>query len=327
MAGRRTLVTGAGGFIGSHLAEALVAAGASVRAFVRYDSRGTHGYLDQLDRSVLSEIELFPGDIRDGPTVARAVAGRDTVFHLAALIAIPYSYVAPEAYVATNVTGTLNLLDACRKGDVQHVVHTSTSEIYGTAQFVPITELHPIRPQSPYAASKAAADHLALAYHASFGTPVVVLRPFNTYGPRQTLRAVIPTIAAQLIRGGPVRLGSLSPTRDFTFVSDTVTGFVSAANAPAALGRTVQLGTGFEISIGELAKLLADVSGMPLRIEEDQARIRPASSEVGRLVADPSLARELLGWRSKVPLHDGLQETLTWLRQSPLPERAGEYAR
>jgi dTDP-glucose 4,6-dehydratase len=327
MAGRRTLVTGAGGFIGSHLAEALVAAGASVRAFVRYDSRGTHGYLDDLEPSVLAEIELFPGDIRDGPTVARAVAGRDTVFHLAALIAIPYSYIAPEAYVATNVSGTLNLLDACRTADVRHVVHTSTSEVYGTAQRVPITEEHPIRPQSPYAASKAAADHLALSYHASFGTPVVVLRPFNTYGPRQSLRAVIPTIAAQLIRGGPVRLGSVTPTRDFTFVSDTVTGFVRAASVPEALGRTVQLGTGVEISIRDLAAVLAEISGVPLRIEEDQARIRPASSEVERLVADPSLARDLLGWRAQVPLREGLRETLAWLRRSPLPERAGEYAR
>jgi NAD dependent epimerase/dehydratase len=327
MAGRRTLVTGAGGFIGSHLAEALVAAGASVRAFVRYDSRGTHGYLDDLEPSVLAEIELFPGDIRDGPTVARAVAGRDTVFHLAALIAIPYSYIAPEAYVATNVSGTLNLLDACRTADVRHVVHTSTSEVYGTAQRVPITEEHPIRPQSPYAASKAAADHLALSYHASFGTPVVVLRPFNTYGPRQSLRAVIPTIAAQLIRGGPVRLGSVTPTRDFTFVSDTVTGFVRAASVPEVLGRTVQLGTGVEISIRDLAGVLAEISGVPLRIEEDQARIRPASSEVERLVADPSLARDLLGWRAQVPLREGLRETLAWLRRSPLPERAGEYAR
>src|SRR2546428_12068256 len=249
MAGRRTLVTGAGGFIGSHLAEALVAAGASARGFVRSDSGGTHGYLDDLEPSVLAEIELFPGDIRDGPTVARAVAGRDTVFHLAALIAIPYSYIAPEAYVATNVTGTLNLLDACRTADVQHVVHTSTSEVYGTAQRVPITEEHPIRPQSPYAASKAAADHLALAYHSSFGTPVVVLRPFNTFGPRQSLRAAIPTIGAQLLRGGPVRLGSVQPTRDFTFVTDTVAGFICSATVREAIGRVVQLGTGVEISI------------------------------------------------------------------------------
>jgi len=325
LAGRRTLVTGAGGFIGSHLVEALVAAGASTRAFVRYDSRGTHGHLDDLDRSVLSEIELFPGDLRDGPTVARAVAGRDTVFHLAALIAIPYSYIAPEAYVATNVSGTLNVLDASRKADVQHVVHTSTSEVYGTAQHVPITEEHPIRPQSPYAASKAAADHLALAYHASFGTPVVVVRPFNTYGPRQSLRAVIPTIAAQLIRGGPVRLGSLSPTRDFTFVSDTVAGFVRAGTIPQVVGRTVQLGTGVEIAIGELASLIAEIADVPLRIEEDQTRVRPASSEVERLIADPTLARELLGWAPRVSLRDGLERTVAWLRERPLAERAAEY--
>src|SRR2546428_966021 len=263
MAGRRTLVTGAGGFARGRLVGAPAAAGTSTRAFARSDSRGAHGHLDDLARSVLSEIELFPGDPRDGPTVARAVAGRDTVFHLAALIAIPYSYIAPEAYVATNVTGTLNLLDACRTADVQHVVHTSTSEVYGTAQRVPITEEHPIRPQSPYAASKAAADHLALSYHASFGTPVVVLRPFNTYGPRQSLRAVIPTIAAQLIRGGPVSLGSVTPTRDFTFVSDTVTGFVRAASVPEALGRTVQLGTGGEVSLPDLAAGVAGIRGVP----------------------------------------------------------------
>src|SRR3989442_1364676 len=322
MAGRRALVTGASGFIGSHLVQALVGAGVSVRAFLRYDSRDTLGYLDELDRAVLEQVEIARGDIRDGPTVLRAVEGCDTVFHLAALIAIPYSYVAPEAYVATNVSGTLNVLEASRKADVQHVVHTSTSEVYGTAQHVPITEEHPIRPQSPYAASKAAADHLALAYHASFGTPVVVLRPFNTYGPRQSLRAVIPTIAEQLIRGGPVRLGSLSPTRDFTFVSDTVTGFVRAASAPEAIGRTVQLGTGVEISIGDLAALLADVSGVPLRIEEDPARVRPASSEVERLVAGSSVARELLGWRAQGPPRDGLRRSLEWRRERPLPARA-----
>jgi dTDP-glucose 4,6-dehydratase len=206
-------------------------------------------------------------------------------------------------------------------------VHTSTSEVYGTAQVVPITEQHPLRPQSPYAASKAAADHLALSYHAAFGTPVVVLRPFNTYGPRQSLRAVIPTIAAQLIRGGPVRLGSLGPTRDFTFVSDTVAGFVRAATAPQAVGRTVQLGTGIETSVGDLATLLAKVVGAPLRIERDEARVRPESSEVERLIADPALARDLLGWAPQVPLRDGLERTVAWLRGSPLPERAGEYAR
>jgi NAD dependent epimerase/dehydratase len=325
--GRRALVTGAGGFIGSHLVEALVRAGASVRAFVRYDSRGANGHLDLLDRTVLANVELFRGDIRDGPTVARAVDGRDSVFHLAALVAIPYSYQAPEAYVATNIGGTLNLLEACRRGAVERIVHTSTSEVYGTAQVTPITERHPLRPQSPYAASKAAADHLALSYHATFGLPIIVLRPFNTFGPRQSLRAVIPTIAAQLIRGGVVRLGSVHPTRDFTYVSDTVAGFIAAASAPAAIGRTVQLGTGTEISIGDLATLIAEIAGTPLRIEADAARVRPASSEVERLVADPSLARELLGWAPRIALRDGLKETLAWLRQSGLPARSAEYVR
>jgi dTDP-glucose 4,6-dehydratase len=315
----RTLVTGAGGFIGSHLVEALVSSGASVRALARYESRGGYGYLDELDPKVRGSVEIVAGDVRDGPTVARAVDGCDTVLHLAALVAIPYSYMAPEAYVATNVGGALNILDACRRFDVQRVVVTSTSEVYGTAQFVPITEQHPIRPQSPYAASKAAADHLALSYHASFGTPVVVARPFNTYGPRQSLRAVIPTIAAQLLRRGPVRLGSVTPTRDFTFVSDTVTGLMRAA--------TVQLGTGVEISIADLAKLLAELTGVPLRIETDTDRVRPAASEVERLVADPSLAREVLGWKAQVALRDGLGKMLEWLKRSPLPARSGEYVR
>jgi NAD dependent epimerase/dehydratase len=327
MAGRRALVTGASGFIGSHLVESLVKAGAEVRAFLRYDSRGSLGHLDDLDPATIAQVELFQGDIRDGPTVARAVAGRDTVFHLAALIAIPYSYVAPEAYVATNITGTLNILDSCRHIGVARVIHTSTSEVYGTAQIVPITERHPIRPQSPYAASKAGADHLALSYHRSFGTPVVVLRPFNTFGPRQSLRAVIPTIAAQLIRGGPVRLGALHPTRDFTFVSDTVQAFVSAGTASGAIGQTVQLGTGNEVSIRDLAAMLADITGAPLNIEVEEARLRPAGSEVERLVADPALARELLGWSARVSLRAGLTETVNWLRDRPLVKRATDYVR
>jgi NAD dependent epimerase/dehydratase len=327
LAGRRVLVTGAGGFIGSHLTEALVTGGASVRAFVRYDSQGSHGHLDDLGPNVTREIEVVPGDLRDPASVARVVADRDVVFHLGALVAIPYSYVAPEAYVATNVAGTLNVLDACRHVGVHRIVHTSTSEVYGTAQITPITEQHPLRPQSPYAASKAASDHLALAYHASFDLPVVVLRPFNTFGPRQSLRAVIPTIAAQLLRGGPVRLGSTAPTRDFTFVSDTVAAFLAAAIAPRALGRTIQLGTGVEISVGDVAVLIADIVGVPLRIERDEARIRPAASEVERLVSDPAVAREVLGWEPQVPLRDGLRKTVAWLKGSSLPGRAEAYAR
>jgi dTDP-glucose 4,6-dehydratase len=327
LAGRRALVTGAGGFIGSHLVEALVTAGANVRAFVRYDSRSSNGLLDALEASVLGSVDIVRGDLRDGPSVARAVAGREIVFHLGALVAIPYSFTAPEAYVATNVGGTLNVLEACRAADVARLVHTSTSEVYGTAQFAPITEQHPLHPQSPYAASKAAADHLALSYHASFGTPVAVVRPFNAFGPRQSLRAVIPTIAAQLLRGGPVRLGSLHPTRDFTFVTDTAAGLMRAATAVPAVGRTVQLGTGVETSIGDLARLIADVGGLPLRIEADASRVRPAASEVERLVAQPALAREVLDWSATVTLRDGIARTLAWLRGSGLVDRATEYVR
>ena len=284
-------------------------------------------WLGELPRPSLADIEVVRGDIRDGPTVLRAVNGCDTVFHLASLIAIPYSYVAPEAYVATNITGALNVLEASRQSGVERIVHTSTSEVYGTAQTVPITEQHPLRPQSPYAASKAAADHLALAYHSSFGAPVVVLRPFNTFGPRQSLRAVIPTIGAQLLRGGPVRLGSVQPTRDFTFVTDTVAGFLRAAVAPDAIGRTVQLGTGVETSIADVATLLAEIAEVPLHLELDQTRVRPESSEVMRLVADPSLAGRLLDWTPRIQLREGLRATVNWLRLSPLIDRAGEYVR
>lgn len=326
VAGRRVLVTGAGGFIGSHVVEALLTEGATVRAFVRYDSRGSRGWLEALPAKSASDVEIFAGDIRDGPTVDRAVAGCEIVLHLASLIAIPYSYLAPEAYVATNVTGTQHVLDACRRHDVSRVVHTSTSEVYGTAQRVPITEEHPLHPQSPYAASKASADLLALSYHASFGTPVVVLRPFNTFGPRQSLRAIIPTIAAQLLAGGPVRLGATTPTRDFTYVADTAAGFVRAATADA-VGQVVQLGTGREISIGDLAKAIAGVVGVPLKIESDAERVRPSASEVMRLVSDPSRARALLAWASDTSLEDGLRRTVDWLRTDPSVARAREYVR
>jgi dTDP-glucose 4,6-dehydratase len=324
LAGRRVLVTGAGGFIGSHVVEALVAEGARVRAFVRYDSRGSRGWLDDLPTS--SDVEIIAGDIRDGPTVDRAVAGSEVVVHLASLIAIPYSYLAPEAYVATNVVGTQHVLDACRRHDVARLVHTSTSEVYGTAQKVPIDESHPLHPQSPYAASKASADLLALSYHASFGTPVTILRPFNTFGPRQSLRAIIPTIAAQLIAGGSVWLGSTTPTRDFTYVADTAAGFVCAATADA-VGQVVQLGTGREISIGDLAKAIAQVVGAPLRIESDADRVRPAASEVMRLLSDPSRARALLGWSAGTSLEDGLRRTVEWLRTDRSVARAREYVR
>jgi NAD dependent epimerase/dehydratase len=326
LAGRRVLVTGAGGFIGSHVVEALVGERARVRAFVRYDSRGSRGWLDTIAADRLSDVEVFAGDIRDAPTVDRAVTGCEVVLHLASLIAIPYSYLAPEAYIATNVVGTQHVLDACRRHDVARVVHTSTSEVYGSAQRVPIDEGHPLHPQSPYAASKASADLLALSYHASFGTPVVVLRPFNTYGPRQSLRAIIPTIAAQLLAGGPVRLGATTPTRDFAYVTDTADGFVRAASSDG-VGIVIQLGTGRETSIADLARAVADVVGAPLKIETDDERVRPSTSEVMRLVSDASRAREVLGWSPAVTLAEGLRKTVDWLRGDSSVARAREYVR
>lgn len=327
LAGRRALVTGAGGFIGSHLVESLVRGGARVRAFVRYESRGGAGWLDHLDAAVRRDVEVARGDLRDASTVTTAVAGSDVVFHLGALVAIPWSYRSPDAYVSTNVVGTMHVLEACRQYDIGRIVHVSTSEVYGTAQYVPIDERHPLRPQSPYAASKSAADQLTLSYHLTFETPAVVVRPFNTYGPRQSLRAVIPTIAAQLLAGTPVRLGSLDPTRDLTFVGDTVEALVRAGHTKGIEGRTIQLGTGREIRIGDLAEMLARVTGIPLRLVHDPERVRPPSSEVERLVADNSLARELLGWRPAVALEEGLATTVEWLRSSDLVQRAHEYAR
>lgn len=325
--GRRCLVTGGGGFIGSHLVEELVAAGANVRTLVRYTSRGSRGWWDQLPADRARSVEFIQGDIRDAQTVDRAVAGSDIVFHLAALIAIPYSYEAPDAYVATNLVGSLNVLDAARRNDVRRVIHVSTSEVYGTAQFIPITESHPLRPQSPYAATKSGADQLALSYWSAFGLPVVVVRPFNTYGPRQSLRAVIPTIAAQLIAGGPVRLGATTPTRDFTFVADTVSALLRAGAADGIEGRTIHLGTGSEISIGALAELIAKKVGRPLRIERDDARVRPPGSEVERLVSDPSLARSLLAWEPRIGLEEGLVRTIEWLKKSDLPAASEGYVR
>jgi dTDP-glucose 4,6-dehydratase len=327
LAGRRVFVTGAGGFIGSHLAEALVRSGARVRAFVRYGSTGAAGWLDHLDPRIHGEIEIARGDLRDVSTVAAGVAGADVVFHLGALVAIPWSYQAPDAYVSTNVVGTMHVLEACRRYDVPRIVHASTSEVYGTAQYVPIDERHPLHPQSPYAASKSAADQLALSYQLTYGTPVVVVRPFNTYGPRQSMRAIVPTIAAQLLAGTSVRLGSLDPTRDLTYVSDTVDGFTRAGHARAVEGRTIQLGTGRETRIGDLAEMVARVVGVPLRIEQDPQRVRPLSSEVERLIADNALARELLGWSPSVRLEDGLARTVEWLRSSGHVQRAHEYAR
>jgi len=324
--GRTVVVTGAGGFIASHLVEALARAGARVRAFVHYDSLGNVGWLEDCPADVRPTIEIVPGDITSPWALDAIMDGADVVLHLAALIAIPYSYSDPGAYVQTNVMGTVNVLEASRRAGVRRIVHTSTSEVYGTAQYVPIDERHPLHPQSPYAASKAAADHLALSYHAAFGTPVVILRPFNTFGPRQSLRAVIPTIAAQLLSGGRIRLGDTRPTRDFTYVSDTVDAFIRAATATGIEGTTIQLGTGREVAIAEIARIVADLLSVQLEIEMDPKRLRPPASEVERLVADNARAGSMLGWRPQVALEDGLRATIEWLRGSRLVGRAHEYA-
>jgi dTDP-glucose 4,6-dehydratase len=312
--GRTVLVTGAGGFIGSHLAERLVREGASVRAFVHYNGQGTRGWLD---RSALSEdMEFIAGDITDYDSVASASAGCEWVFHLAALIAIPYSYVAPQSFVRTNIDGTLNVLRASRAQSGTRVIHTSTSEVYGTAQYVPIDENHPLQPQSPYSASKISADMMAKSFHLSFGVPVTIGRPFNTFGPRQSLRAVIPSIILQCQESERIRLGHLSPTRDLNFVEDTVGGFLALAGSDATIGADVNLGSGREISIKDLATLIATRMGRKITIETEMRRERPEKSEVERLLADAGLANELVGWRSSVALEDGLDRTIEWLQEN-----------
>lgn len=316
--GKRILVTGADGFIGSHLTEALVRRGLDVRAFVLYNSFGSRGWLDRVDPHVLSNLDVFAGDVRDPYGVRAAVRHCDVVLHLAALIAIPYSYHSPDTYVDTNVKGTLNVVQAARDLDVSRVVVTSTSEVYGTARQVPITEEHPLQGQSPYAASKIGADQLALSFHRSFGTPVTLIRPFNTYGPRQSARAVIPTIITQLAAGAEaLRLGALHPTRDFSYVADTVEGFVRAAECDAAIGDVVNVGSGFEIAIGATARLIAELMGRgDVPIVADDQRMRPADSEVERLWADTEKAERLLGHRPRYAGIDGLRrglgETIEW---------------
>lgn len=310
---RTALVTGAGGFIGSHLVERLVADGWKVRAFVRYSSHDQLGALVHTAPGVLDEVEVIPGDLRDADVVRRAAEGCDAVLHLGAIIAIPYSYTAPRDVVETNVLGTLNVLEAARTHGTPRVVHTSTSEVYGSARQLRMDETHPLQGQSPYSASKIGADKLAEAYALSFDLPVVVLRPFNTFGPRQSPRAVIPTILGQALAGGPVRLGSLTPTRDFTYVSDTVAAFALAATAPDAAGKVVHLGTGVEVSVGDLVRLAGEVLGRELEVVTDDQRVRPAASEVQRLLSDPSHAREVLGWTPEVPLLEGLRRTAAWL--------------
>jgi NAD dependent epimerase/dehydratase len=322
--GRRVLVTGAGGFIGSHLCERLVELGADVRAFCEYNSLGSWGWLDEsVHRDTL---DVVLGDVRDADNVTVAAAGVDTIFHLAALIAIPFSYDAPLAYLQTNAVGTVNVLRAAQRAECRLVVHTSTSEVYGTAKYVPIDEAHPLHAQSPYAASKIAADKLAESFHLAFGIPVATLRPFNTYGPRQSARAVIPTILTQLMASGRVALGNTTPTRDFTYVTDTAEAFVRVANAPEAVGRVLNTGSGKEISIAELVERAAAVVGKRVPVEREPARVRPEASEVERLCADASAARSLLGWEPSVTLDAGLARSAEWLASNLDRYRVGAYA-
>lgn len=314
------LITGADGFIGSHLTEALVRLGHNVRAFVMYNSFNSWGWLDNCAPDVKGQFQVFAGDIRDPNGVKQAIQGCDTVLHLAALIAIPYSYHSPDAYVDTNVKGTLNVLQAARQLGVRRVVHTSTSEVYGTARFVPITEEHPLQGQSPYSATKIGADHLAYSFYASFGLPVVTARPFNTYGPRQSARAVIPTIITQIASGQRViKLGALSPTRDFNYVADTVAGFVAAMNSDIGHGEVVNFGSNFEISVGDTVRMVAEIMGAKVEIESDEVRFRPANSEVERLWADNQKAKTLFGWEpayaGRAGLARGLKETIDWFTQ------------
>lgn len=317
---KRVLVTGADGFIGSHLVEALVRQGYNVRAFVLYNSFNSWGWLDHSPREIRDSIDVFAGDIRDPHGVRVAMEGCDAVLHLAALIAIPYSYHSPDTYIDTNVKGTLNVLQAARALGVGRVVHTSTSEVYGTARFVPITEEHPLQGQSPYSASKIAADQLAYSFYASFDLPVVIARPFNTYGPRQSARAVIPTVISQIASGARLlKLGAVHPTRDFNYVTDTVAAFIAAMTSARGFGEVINFGSNFEISIGDTVRLIADVMGADVEIETEAARLRPEKSEVERLWADNRKARELIGWvpayGGKEGFRRGLTETVRWFME------------
>lgn len=321
------LVTGADGFIGSHLVESLVRQGYAVRAFVQYNSFNSWGWLDQCAAEVKGKFEVFAGDIRDPHGVRTAMRGCDAVLHLAALIAIPYSYHSPDTYVDTNVKGTLNVLQAARELNVGRVIHTSTSEVYGSARFVPITESHPLQGQSPYSASKIAADQMAYSFYASFGLPVVIARPFNTYGPRQSARAVIPTIISQIASGQRrIKLGAVSPTRDFNFVLDTANGFIAALKSDRGLGEVVNFGSNFEVSIGETARLIAEAMNVDIEIVTDEERLRPANSEVERLWADNAKAFELFGWApaygGREGFKRGLGETAEWFSR---PENLSGY--
>jgi NAD dependent epimerase/dehydratase len=323
--GKRTFVTGAGGFIGSHLVERLVRLGSRVRTLVRYNSRNDWGLLELLPAEIRDQIDIVVGDITDPYGTAKFLQNNDIVFHLAALIAIPYSYIAPAQFVAVNCLGTLNLLEAARTQGVECFVHTSTSETYGTAQYTPIDEAHPLQGQSPYAASKIGADKIAESYHLSFGLPVMTIRPFNTFGPRQSARAVIPTIISQALTGDVIRLGSLTPVRDLNYVSDTVEGFIKIAENPEAIGHVVNVGSGKGVSIGELAQKILDIIGRDKTIVAEAERVRPEASEVMELICDYRKAKELLGWEPRVSLDQGLSQTLRFVEENLSRYKPGHY--
>ena len=322
----KVLVTGAGGFIGSHLTEELVRQGEEVRAFVRYNSRDERGLLEDLPKEIQNQIEVVPGDLKDPDGVKKALKRCSKVFHLGALIAIPYSYIHPFDFIQTNVVGMAHLLNAClEEGTIERVIHTSTSEVYGTAQYIPIDEKHPLQAQSPYAASKIAADKLAESYYLSFGLPIATLRPFNTFGPRQSLRAIIPTIVSQAIGDKKIRLGNTQPRRDFLFVKDTVRGFIQLGKCEGAVGKVVNIGTGTDISIEELVKKIFGLMGKEGEIEVEDRRIRPEKSEVMQLLSDTRLAQKLFQWTPRYTLEDGLRETIEWYRKNLSRFKVGSY--
>lgn len=325
MKGKKVLVTGAGGFIGSHLVERLCGQGAHVRAFVRYNSRSDIGLLRLLPESALKDIEIIGGDIRDESAVEKACANVDVIYHLGALISIPYSYRHPREVVESNITGTLNVLMAAQKMSVPRVVHTSTSEVYGTARYVPIDEVHPLQGQSPYSASKIGADKIVESFHAAYDLPVVTVRPFNTFGPRQSARAVIPTIITQVLGGSMLKIGNLESTRDFTYVEDTVDGFIKAGLVQAIEGQVFNLGTGTEVSIGKLAERIMHLAGRQAEVKVEAGRLRPVKSEVMRLISDNRSAREILGWQPQVSLDDGLRRTIEWVSANMNMFRVGVY--